>query len=79
VAAAAGEKLAALRKRGLAAVRQDNARWWAEFWRKSFIRLSSDDGLADYAANLWYMHIYAMAAGSRDEVPPKFKRRAMDR
>ncbi len=72
VAAQAQERLAALRARGLEAVRKAHADWWARFWDNSFIRLTSDDGVADYLANLWYMHIYAMGAGSRGEVPPKF-------
>lgn len=46
--------------------------WWGEFWGRSFVSLSSDDGVADYLANLWYLHLYAMAAGSQGEVPPKF-------
>ncbi len=72
VAAQARQRLAALQARGLEAVRRTHAAWWADFWSKSFVRLTSDDGVADYVANLWYMHIYAMGAGSRGEVPPKF-------
>ncbi|MHB9134317.1 MAG: LamG-like jellyroll fold domain-containing protein [Armatimonadota bacterium] len=72
VAALANAKLDAAMKRGLAGARAANAAWWAKFWQQSFITLSSEDGTADYMANLWYMHIYAMGAGSRGEVPPKF-------
>ena len=53
-------------------MRKRHAGWWANFWSKSFLRLTSADGLADYVANLWYIHLYAMGAGSRGEVPPKF-------
>lgn len=70
--ALARQKLAALRTRGLDAVRSAHAQWWAKFWEKSFIKLASDDAAADYVANLWYIHLYAMGAGSRGEVPPKF-------
>jgi hypothetical protein len=72
VAAAARARLADLRARGMEALHQAHAAWWADFWSKSFIKLTSADGVADYAANLWYMHLYAMGAGSRGEVPPKF-------
>ncbi|MBI4027272.1 MAG: hypothetical protein HY360_19965 [Verrucomicrobia bacterium] len=71
-AAQAKEKLAALRKRGWDAVKAAHDQWWADFWKKSFIKLASDDGVADYAANLWYLHLYVMGSGSRGEVPPKF-------
>lgn len=72
VAALAGQRLAALRGRGLEEVRKAHAAWWSQFWAKSFVKLASPDGAADYCANLWYVHLYAMAAGSRGEVPPKF-------
>ncbi len=72
VGAQARERLAALRKAGLEATRRSHQAWWADFWSKSFLRLSSEDGVADYVANLWYVHTYAMGAGSRGEVPPKF-------
>jgi alpha-L-fucosidase 2 len=72
VAALAARRLAALDGRGLADARKAHAAWWSQFWAKSFIKLASDDGTADYCANLWYVHLVAMAAGSRGEVPPKF-------
>ncbi|MHB9024711.1 MAG: LamG-like jellyroll fold domain-containing protein [Armatimonadota bacterium] len=72
VLAQAKAKLAALRARGLDAIRKANADWWAQCWAKSYLKVTSDDAVGDYLTNLWYMHIYAMAAGSRGEVPPKF-------
>jgi hypothetical protein len=72
VAAEAKAKLAAAQADGFAKAHAAHAAWWANFWNKSFIQLRSDDGAADYLANLWYMHIYAMGSGSRGEVPPKF-------
>jgi len=72
VAAQAKQRLAALRGRGLDDARKAHEAWWARFWAQSFIKLASDDGAADYMANLWYVHLFAMAAGSRGEVPPKF-------
>ena len=72
VGALAATKLAAAQARGLKALRTANAAWWAQFWQHSSLTLSSADGVADYLANLWYLHIYAMGAGARGEVPPKF-------
>lgn len=72
VAGLAVGRLAALQDDGLEELRKAHAAWWAEFWAKSFVMLTSADGLADYVANLWYMHLYVMGAGSRGEVPPKF-------
>jgi len=72
VAAEAMGKLAELRRRGLAAVRQAHEAAWAAFWAKSILHLHSADGVADYLENLWHIHLYAMACGSRGEVPPKF-------
>ena len=72
VAAQARARLEGLRGRGVEALHRDHAAWWADFWSKSFLKLTSADGVADYVANCWYMHIYAMGAGSRGEVPPKF-------
>lgn len=70
--ASARERLQQLKSRGLAAIKQSHEAWWRQFWSRSFVQLASDDGVADYLANLWYVHLYAMAAGSRGEVPPKF-------
>ena len=73
VAALARAKLEAIQTQGgTELARTHQARWW-RFGDKSFIQLSADDGgTADYLANLWYLHIYAMGAGSAREVPPKF-------
>jgi hypothetical protein len=67
VAAAALARLKDLRD-----VRKTHEEWWRRFWAKSLIHLHSDDSVADYLENLWYVHLYAMACGSRGEVPPKF-------
>ena len=73
VAALARAKLGAIQIQGGTELARIHQAWWARFWDKSFIQLSTDDGgTADYLANLWYMHIYAMGAGLRGEVPPKF-------
>jgi hypothetical protein len=60
------------RKQGTAALRAEHEAWWAAFWARSYIQLSGPDGMPDYLANLWAMHVYAMASGSRGDLPPKF-------
>ena len=60
------------RKAGVAKLRAEHEAWWAKFWSRSYIQLDGPEGMPDYLANLWYMHLYAMASGSRGEVPPKF-------
>ncbi len=72
VVAAAKAKLADVRKRGWDKLHAAHSEWWARFWDQSFISLSSPDETADYLANCWYLHLYAMGAGSRGPVPPKF-------
>ena len=58
--------------KGTAELRKRHLEWWHRFWAQSLLRLGSDDGVADYLENLWHIHQYAMAAGSRGQVPPKF-------
>jgi alpha-L-fucosidase 2 len=72
VAAEAKNKLSLLRTRRIENIQKSHQEWWRRFWEKSFIKIDSGDAAGDYIANLWYMHIYAMGAGSRGEVPPKF-------
>ena len=72
VVSVARKRLEASMRRGVTAIRRDHEGWWRDFWSKSFVQLASDDGAADYLANLWYMHLYTMGIGSRGEVPPKF-------
>lgn len=72
VMAAAKAGLAAARRRGLEAVRGSHREWWHRFWSRSLVHLTSADGVADYLESCWTMHLYAMGAGSRGEVPPKF-------
>lgn len=38
---------------------------WHAFWQKSFLRLTSPDGDADYLENLWYFNLYQLASCSR--------------
>jgi hypothetical protein len=48
-------------------------KWWHDFWSKSFVRLHSDDGDADYVAANYAYFLYVMASSSRGgNYPPRF-------
>jgi hypothetical protein len=49
-----------------------NKAWWKNFWEKSFIDLSSDDGKASLLQDNYYYYLYVMACSSRGAYPPKF-------
>jgi hypothetical protein len=49
-----------------------NREWWRAFWRKSFIHLHSDDGVADQMQQLYTYYLYLMASSSRGKFPTKF-------
>ena len=72
VVSEAKARLAEVRRRGLTAIRQSHLEWWRDFWHKSLLHITSKDGVADYLENCWYLHMYAMGAGSRGKYPPKF-------
>ncbi len=49
-----------------------NESWWNSFWRKSYIRLHSEDGEADFIERNYNYFMYVMASSSRGAFPPKF-------
>ncbi|MFA4029418.1 MAG: hypothetical protein GDYSWBUE_000358 [Candidatus Fervidibacterota bacterium] len=61
-----------VRKAGYERLRSGHRRYWHSLWERSFVYLTDDDGIADYLENLWWLHMYWMAASSRGEFPPKF-------
>lgn len=46
--------------------------WWENYWQASNIHIESNDSLASYAENLWYLHLYQMAIANRGKYPIKF-------
>lgn len=65
-------KLEAARKKGFAALLNDNRDWWRKFWQRSYIQLHSDDGQADYVAQHYAWYLYIMGSSSRGKYPVKF-------
>lgn len=51
---------------------RSNQQWWSDFWQKSFVRLSSKDGVADFIEQNYTYYLYGMASSSRGDYPVKF-------
>jgi len=56
----------------VAALRASHQNWWQDFWSRTFVDLSSDDGQAQRAQRWRDLHLYHMASSSRGELPPKW-------
>ncbi|MFH1006421.1 MAG: DUF5703 domain-containing protein [Candidatus Latescibacterota bacterium] len=53
-------------------LRQEHARWWSGFWSRTFVHLTSPDGVGDFMERVRILHLYYMAASSRGALPPKW-------
>ncbi len=53
-------------------LRSEHVRWWHDFWSRTFVHLTSDDGLAEFMQRVRYLHLYYMASTSRGALPPKW-------
>ncbi|MFV1968600.1 MAG: DUF5703 domain-containing protein, partial [Pirellulaceae bacterium] len=53
-------------------LRIQHARWWHDFWSRTFVHLESDDGVAEFMQRARYLHLYYMASTSRGVLPPKW-------
>lgn len=53
-------------------LRKAHQKWWRDFWSRTFVELSSDDGHAQRAQRWRDLHLYHMASSSRGELPPKW-------
>jgi len=47
-------------------------RWWADFWSRTFVHLTSGDGVADFMERIRNLHLYLMASSSRGSLPAKW-------
>ena len=72
VAAEALCQLDAASDKGFEALVGSNRSWWRDFWARSFVHLSSKDGVADYVEANYNYFLYLMASSSRGKFPPKF-------
>jgi hypothetical protein len=64
--------LGAARRRTDDALRQEHERWWQDFWSRTFVQATSDDGVAAFMQRVRYLHLYYMASSSRGALPPKW-------
>jgi hypothetical protein len=55
------------------ALEQAHRNWWASFWGRTFVHLSSDTGAAEFMEQLRTVYLYAMAASCRGTLPPHYK------
>lgn len=58
--------------KSVAKLREPHQKWWQDFWSRTFVDLSSDDGQAQRAQRWRDLHLYYMASSSRGELPPKW-------
>mgnify|MGYP000974541752 CR=1 FL=1 len=68
----ATDKLVAAQKLGYEKIYQSNRIWWADFWKQSYVSLTSADGEADYIEQNYTYYLYVMASSSRGKYPTKF-------
>jgi hypothetical protein len=53
-------------------LRTEHRTWWADFWSRTYVRLSSADGVANAMEQVRTRHLYYMASSSRGALPPKW-------
>ncbi|MET3546913.1 hypothetical protein ABID47_003529 [Paenibacillus favisporus] len=58
---------------GYDALLAEHRKWWHSFWDKSYIRLHSEDGRAEFVEQHYTYYVYLMASNSRgSQYPPNF-------
>jgi len=72
VAALALRQLEAGAAKGFAALSDETAAWWHDFWSRSYVQMHSTDGEADFVQLHYNYFLYLMGASSRGKFPPKF-------
>lgn len=72
VTASAIKKMESAKAKGFNRLYKSNQDWWADFWKKSFVHLSSPDKEADYIEKNYTYYLYVMASSSRGDYPTKF-------
>ena len=53
-------------------IRAAHVSWWAQLWSRTFLHLTSDDGVADFMQCVRYLQLYYMASSSRGPLPAKW-------
>lgn len=66
------ELLGSVSKRSYDELFAQHARWWRDFWSRTFVHLASDDGVASFVERVRNLHLYYMASTSRGALPPRW-------
>lgn len=72
VARRALELLDSAAPRSFEELRHRHLSWWSEFWSRTYVHLSSPDGVADFMERARNLHLYVMASTSRGAWPAKW-------
>jgi len=72
VGAAASTVLKRATQRPLEDLRREHGAWWSDFWSRTFVDLTSGDGVADFMERLRTLQLYYMASSSRGRLPAKW-------
>jgi hypothetical protein len=59
-------------KEGFENILTSNRKWWNSFWERSYVKLHSNDGEADFITENYNYFMYVMASSSLGLFPPKF-------
>jgi hypothetical protein len=66
------ELLRSAGKRSYENLFDEHARWWRDFWSRTFVHLASEDGVANFMERVRNLHLYYMASTSRGVLPPRW-------
>ena len=72
VCARAAEILNEASEKSYDVLREDHVRWWSSFWSRTFVHISSPNGVGSFMERVRNLHLYYMASTSRGELPPKW-------
>ena len=54
------------------ALRCEQRQWWEQYWRRSFVCVTSPDRSADWINAAYYVHMYTLGCTNRGAVPAKW-------
>ncbi len=72
VVAMAINQLNAAESKGYEEILDSTKKWWHSYWKKAFVQLHSEDGIADYIEKNYTYYLYLMGSTSRGDYPVKF-------
>ncbi len=76
IAARAVAPIAAAASQSTDALQRAHRTWWANYWSRTFVHLSSADGVAEFVEQLRTVYLYVMASSWRGSLPAQLQRHA---